>query len=245
MKKRLSALGAAGSRWADLALLLLSLVLASGTVAWAAGGAHIVDDSEVVDPGTCQLETWVTGYTVEVGGGYANATGTCTLSSLPRLEFGLQFQNVWFGGSSNNEQLLGPALKVNLIPEDKGVGLGLAFNGGVNMSTGEFELGTLVMPVSIPLNDKARINLNAGWQYIRIANSTSGLFYGAQIETKIGWEEVSLMLEVFGRQPGYTGTQMGVRWRPNDGALEFDLLAGSFFDNVNGKFFTVGVTFRY
>jgi len=231
-----------------LALLVLPLV-APDPVAWAAGGAQIVDDSEVVDPGTCQLETWITGFDVSgTGGGdagYANATNTCTLSSLPRLEFGLQFQNVWFGGSSNNEQLLGPALKVNLIPEDKGVGLGLAFNGGVNMSTGEFELGTLVMPVSIPLNDKARINLNAGWQYIRIANSTSGLFYGAQIETKIGWEEVSLMLEVFGRQPGYTGTQMGVRWRPNDGALEFDLLAGSFFDNVNGKFFTVGVTFRY
>lgn len=245
MKKRSFVLATASKRWAALTSVLLSLAFAAGTVAWAAGGAHIVDDSEVVDPGTCQLETWVSGYTVEVGGGYANATGTCTLSSLPRLEFGLQFQNVWFGGSSNNEQLLGPALKVNLIPEDKGVGLGLAFNGGVNMSTGEFELGTLVVPVSIPLNDKARINLNAGWQYIRIANSTSGLFYGAQIETKIGWEEVSLMLEVFGRQPGYTGTQMGVRWRPNDGALEFDLLAGSFFDNVNGKFFTVGVTFRY
>ena len=127
--------------------------------------------SEVVDPGTCQLETWVTGYSVEVGGGYANATNTCTLSSLPRLEFGLQFQHVWFGGTGNSEQLLGPALKVNLIPEERGVGLGLAFNGGVNMSTGAFELGTLVVPVSIPLNDKARINLNAGWQYLSFANS--------------------------------------------------------------------------
>jgi hypothetical protein len=232
-----------------LASLLLSLsllpVLVPGLVAWAAGGAHIVDDSEVVDPGTCQLETWVTGYSVETGGGYANATNTCTLSSLPRLEFGLQFQHVWFGGTSSSEQLLGPALKVNLIPEETGVGLGLAFNGGVNMSTGEFAIGTLVMPVSIPLNDKARINLNAGWQYLNFANSLNGLFYGAQIETKIGWEEVSLMLEVFGRQPGYTGTQIGLRGRPNDAALEFDLLAGSFLDNVNGKFFTVGVTFRY
>lgn len=227
-----------------LAIALLA-VLVPDLAAWAAGGAHIVDDSEVVDPGTCQLETWVSGYSVEVGGGYANATNTCTLSSLPRLEFGLQFQHVWFGGTSSSTQLLGPALKVNLIPEEQGVGLGLAFNGGVNMSTGEFEVGTLVMPVSIPLNDKARINLNAGWQYLSFANSTNGLFYGAQIETKIGWEEVSLMLEVFGRQPGFTGTQIGLRWRPNDAALEFDLLAGSFLDNVNGKFFTVGVTFRY
>lgn len=231
-----------------LAFLLLSLftVLAPGPVAWAAGGAQIVDDSEVVDPGTCQLETWVTGYSMEVGGGYANATNTCTLSSLPRLEFGLQFQHVWFGGTSSSDQLLGPSLKVNLFPQDvTGVGLGLAFNGGVNLATGELELGTLIMPVSIPLNDKARINLNAGWQFIRIAESQNGFFYGAQIESKIGWEEVSLMLEVFGREPGYTGVQMGLRWRPNDGALEFDLLGGSYFDTVNAKFFTVGVTFRY
>ncbi len=53
------------------------------------------------------------------------------------------------------------------------------------------------------------------------------------------------MPEVFARQPGFTSTQMGLRWRPNDGPLEFDLLAGSFFDTVNAKFFTVGITFRY
>jgi hypothetical protein len=240
---------AANNRWAALSLLLLSLlpslVLAPRPAAWAAGGAQIVDDSEVVDPGTCQLETWVTGYDNVGGGGYANATNTCTLSSLPRLEFGLQFQHLWYADILGSDQLLGPSLKVNLIPQDTGVGLGLAFNGGVNMATGEFELGTLIVPVSIPLNDKARINLNAGWSFIRVGQFQNALFYGAQIESKIGWEEISLMLEVFGREPGFTGAQMGLRWRPNDGPLEFDLLAGSFFDTVNAKFFTVGITFRY
>ncbi len=224
-------------------VLAAVLVFAAGAVAWAAGGAHIVDDSEVVDPGTCQLETWVAGF--DGGGGYADATKTCTLSSLPRLEFGLQFQHYWYGNTIGSDQLLGPALKVNLVPQDTGVGLGLGFTGGVNLATGEFVLGSLIVPVSIPLDDKTRINLNAGWQFFRVLEPQNGLFYGAQIETKIGWEEISLMLEVFGRQPGFTGTQMGVRWRPNDGPLEFDLLAGSFFDTVNAKFFTVGVTFRY
>ena len=252
MNRKSIASAAASNGWTALALLLLSQIPihAPGPVAWAAGGAHIVDDSEVVDPGICQLETWVTGFDVVEGGGggdgYANATNTCTLSSLPRLEFGLQFQHYWFGSTAGSDQLLGPALKVNLFPQDAtGVGLGIAFNGGVNLATGAFELGTLVMPVSIPLNEKARINLNAGWQFLRFAQSQNGFFYGAQIETKIGWEEVSLMLEVFGRAPGYTGAQMGVRWRPNDGPLELDLLAGSFFDTVNAKFFTVGITFRY
>jgi hypothetical protein len=248
MNKNAIAPAAANSRWTAFSLLLLVLLpflaLLPDPVAWAAGGAQIVDDSEVVDPGTCQLETWITGYDV-AGAGYANATKTCTLSSLPRLEFGLQFQHYWYADILGSEQLLGPALKVNLIPQETGVGLGLAFNGGVNLATGEFELGSLIMPVTIPLNDKARINLNAGWSFFRFAEIQNALFYGAQIETKIGWEEVSLMLEVFGRQPGFTGAQVGLRWRPNDGPLEFDLLAGSFFDTVNAKFFTVGITFRY
>jgi len=227
-------------------LVLLLLVCAPCSMAWAAGGAHIVDDSEVIDPGTCQLETWLAGFDGSGGGGgYADATPTCTLSSLPRLEFGLQFQHYWYGNTTGSDQLLGPALKVNLIPQATGVGLGLAFTGGVNLATGEFAIGALVMPVSIPLDDKTRINLNAGWQFFRILEPQNGFFYGAQIETKIGWEEVSLMLEVFGRQPGFTGAQMGVRWRPNDGPLEFDLLAGSYFDTVNAKFFTIGITFRY
>jgi len=231
-----------------LALLVLPLV-APDPVAWAAGGAQIVDDSEVVDPGTCQLETWITGFDVSgTGGGdagYANATNTCTLSSLPRLEFGLQFQHYWSGQTSNSDQLLGPAIKLNLIPQDQGVGLGVAFNSGVDLRTGELDWASLILPVSIPLGENARINLNAGWSYIGLARFPNALFYGAQIESKIGWEEISLMLEVFGREPGFTGAQMGLRWRPNDGPLEFDLLAGSFFDTVNAKFFTVGITFRY
>lgn len=225
-----------------LPLQILAFVVPS-SAAWSAGGAQIVDDSEVVDPGTCQLETWLTGF--DGGGGYANATNTCTLASLPRFEFGLQFQHYWYGQMSTSDQLLGPALKLNLIPEDKGVGLALEFNGGVNMRTGDLTLATMLLPVSIPLSDKARINLNAGWSYIHSAQFPNALFYGAQIESKIGWEEVSLMLEVFGRERGFTGTQVGLRWRPNDGPLEFDLLAGSFFDTVNAKFFTVGITFRY
>lgn len=238
------------SRLLVLLLLPLLAVVVPDPVAWAAGGAQIVDDSEVVDPGTCQLETWITGFDVAStggvgGGGYANATNTCTLSNLPRLEFGLQFQHYWSGQTSASDQLLGPALKLNLIPQDQGVGLGLAFSSGIDLRTGELDWASLIVPVSIPLNEDARINLNLGWSYYGFAQFQNALFYGAQIESKIGWQDISLMLEVFGREPGFTGAQVGLRWRPKDGPLEFDLLAGSFFDSVNSKFFTVGITFRY
>ena len=79
------------------------------------------------------------------------------------------------------------------------------------------------------------------------------MFWGAQVEAKVGGE-TTLMLETFGRARGATGAQMGVRWRPNDGPIDFDflvggsfdrVLAGEFLDKVSALFFTVGVTLRW
>jgi len=65
----------------------------------------------------------------------------------------------------------------------------------------------------------------------------------------VGWD-ISLMVEVFGRAPkGLVGTQMGLRYTPTikgrEGWFDFDLLAGSYFDPVSSRFFTLGVTVRY
>ena len=231
------------------ASVLATFVLASAAL--AAGGAHVVEDSEVLEPGLCQVDLWVTRF--DPGAGYANATPTCTLKSLPRLEWGAQFQHYWFNEPQVPDQLLGPTLKVNLVPEDKGVGVGVFFSSGVNLRTGDLEVATLLVPVTIPVNDHIRLNLNAGWQYLRIANTPDDLFWGAQVEAKVG-DETTLMLETFGRARGATAAQMGVRWRPNDGPIDFDFLVGSsfdrvfageFLDKVNSLFFTVGVTLRW
>jgi opacity protein-like surface antigen len=224
-------------------------VLASA--AWAAGGAHVVEDSEVLEPGQCQVDLWVTRF--GPGAGYANATPTCTLTSLPRLEWGAQFQHFWFSDKETTDQILGPNLKVNLVPEDKGVGVGVYFNSGVNLRTGDLEVATLLVPVTIPFNDHVRLNLNAGWQYLRLASIPDAFFWGAQVEAKVG-SEVTIMAETFGRALGAAGAQLGLRWRPNDGPIDFDFLvggsldkalSGEFFDSVNTLFVTIGVTLRW
>jgi hypothetical protein len=226
-------------------------MVALASAALAAGGAHVVEDSEVLEPGLCQVDLWVTRF--DPGAGYANAAPTCTLTSLPRLEWGFQFQHYWFNEPQVSDQLLGPNLKVNLVPEDKSVGVGLYFSSGVNLRTGDLEVATLLVPVTIPVNDHIRLNLNAGWQYLRLAATPDDLFWGAQVEAKVG-EETSLMLETFGRARGAAAAQMGIRWRPNDGPIDFDflvggsfdkVLAGEFLDKVSALFFTIGVTLRW
>jgi hypothetical protein len=229
---------------APLRLLLSPVVVIGGfwlgaVSAYCAGNAHIVDDSEVVEPGTCQLETWVTN--APPIGGFLNVAPACTFSSLPRLELGATFQHFWSEESRN--ELLGPSIKVNLVPEVTGVGLGLIFNAGVSLRTGDLGLASILVPVSIPLGENARVNLNAGWSYIRSDEARDALFYGAQIETKVGGE-VLLMLEAFGRTGGDVGSQVGIRWRPHDGPIDFDFVVGGLFDDLGTRFINIGVTLR-
>ena len=81
-------------------------MVALASAALAAGGAHVVEDSEVLEPGLCQVDLWVTRF--DPGAGYVNAAPTCTLTSLPRLEWGFQFQHYWFNEPQVSDQLLGP-----------------------------------------------------------------------------------------------------------------------------------------
>lgn len=210
----------------------------------AAGGAHIVDDSEVETPGVCHLETWVTRFVP--GDGYLNLAPACTAKQLPNLEIGAAFQHYW--DQTIGAPLFGPAMKVNFQPQSTGVGIGLGFNAGMNLRTGDLGLASLTMLVTLPLDENVNLNLNAGWSYLR-GDHPDALFYGGQFEAKVGWD-LSLMLEVFGRaQASQIGTQLGLRYTPSmggrEGWIDFDFLAGSFFDSTSSRFFTVGVTIRY
>ena len=221
-----------------IALLTMPFLPTGGVL--AAGGAHIVDDSEVETPGVCHLETWVTRFMP--GDSYLNLSPACTTKRLPSLEIGVVDQHYW--DQAVNAPLLGPAIKLNFRPETTGLGLGLGFNAGVNLRTGDLGLAQLIGLATIPLDEKVKINLNAGWNYLRGVTYVDSLFYGAQVEAKVGWD-VSLMVEGFGRAPGSGGFQMGLRYTPNDGWVDFDILAGSIIDSTSPRFFTVGVTVRY
>src|SRR5262245_49810926 len=227
-------------------LILAILTLLPIAEATAAGGAHIVDDSETEAPGGCHLETWVSRFVP--GDGYANASPACTTMRLPWLELGAAYQHYW--DQVIGAPLFGPALKINFQHFDnfkKTIGVGLGLNAGVNLSTGNLGYASLPVLVTVPINEKVRLNLNAGWSYLS-TEVPNAFFYGGQFVADVGWD-LSLMIEAFGRAPnGVAGMQMGLRYTPEIDLrtpFDFDLLVGSFFDQVTTRFFTIGVTVRF
>lgn len=218
---------------------LLLFALSTWSDARAAGGSHIVDDSEVETPGYCHVELWVTRFIP--GNGYANAAPACTLKQIPFLEVGLAHQDYW--SEENNAPILGPTVKVNLRPQDTGLGLGITASSGVNLSTGELNFATVVGLMSVPVNEAFRVNLNAGWSYVQ-GDMPDAFFYGAQVEVQIS-RDLMFTIEGFGRAPGIGGIQTGLRYTPKDWPIDFDLLAARFLGENQPFFFTVGVTVRF
>lgn len=221
--------------------LLLLFSLAPTSLALAAGGSHIVDDAEVEVPGLCHLETWTTFFTSNDT--YFNSAPACTTKKIPWLEIGAAFQNYW--GPTLNAPLFGPQFKVNFQSVERSeFGLGLGLNAATNLRTGDFATGSTLALFTYNVTEKARLNLNAGWSYIVTAEVPNAFFYGGQFELDVG-ADIQLMVEVFGRQPGFPGLQMGLRYTPNKGPVDVDLLVANYFDRDTTRFFTVGFTLRF
>jgi hypothetical protein len=218
---------------------MLLLALSASSSARAAGGSHIVDDSEVETPGDCHLELWVTRFVP--GTGYGNAAPACTPKRIPFLEVGMAYQDYW--SEEDNAPILGPTVKVNLRPQATGLGLAIEASTGVDVRTSVLNFASALGVMSIPISDKTRVNLNSGWSYVD-SERTHAFVYGAQVEADIGWD-VTLMIEGFGRSPGIGGLQAGLRFTPGNGPIDFDLLAARFIGAGQPYFFTVGVTVRF
>ncbi|HKP77673.1 MAG TPA: hypothetical protein VJU34_00940 [Phenylobacterium sp.] len=215
------------------------MALAVTTPAAAAGGAHVIDDAGVETPGTCHLETWVTAY--GGGRGLANVSPACTREDLPRLEIGAGLQYL---RDHPDDAIAGPALKLNLIPNGRTVGLAVTGAAGWSFRRDRFETASVVMPLSWAVSYQTEVNVNVGWMYARNAQHRHDATYGAQLNHSLA-EHLSLMVEVVGHNHLRTGGQAGLRWNPGGGPIDLDLLAGRYVDGASRSAVTLGVTVRH
>lgn len=217
-------------------LALIALVTASPAL--AAGGARVVDDAAVETPGVCNIETWFTGSTDS--NRLFQFAPACTLRVLPMLEVGGAITHSWAPGSSDT--VIAPAAKLNLVDETRR-GWGVAVSGGIGFSVdrGDVDSANINLPLTIPVG-RVRFNLNASWLWSRAEGHSA--FIGAQADWTVR-PDLDLMVEAFTRDTGRAGGQIGIRWTPGGGNVDFDLIAGRYIDGVTPTSLTAGVIMRF
>lgn len=226
-----------GGRGAILAGAAL-IALGDGTAALAAGGPRVVDDAAVETPGVCHVETWLTAST---GANrlyqYAPA---CTPRVLPMLEVGGSVTRSWAPGA--DDTVVAAAAKVNLVDETRR-GWGVAVSGGIGLSvdSGELDNANINVPLTVPVGP-VRLNLNASWLWSRAEGHAA--FVGMQADWTVR-PDLDVMVEAFARDTGRAGGQIGIRWTPVGGNVDFDVIAGRYIDGATPTSLTAGVIVRF
>ena len=223
-----------GAILAGLALI----VLTSASAARAAGGPRVIDDAAVETPGVCHVETWLTASTG--ANRLFQFAPACTPRALPMLELGGSITLTWAPGS--DDTVVGAAAKVNLHDETTR-GWGVALSGGIGFSVdrSEVDSANVNVPVTIPVG-RVRFNINTSWLWSRAEGHSA--FIGAQADWTIR-PDLDLMVQAFTRDTGRAGGQIGIRWTPGGGNVDFDLIAGRYIDGVTPTSLTAGVIARF
>lgn len=217
----------------------LCLALAAVPAA-AGGGAHVVDDDAVLDPGVCHNESWLTLAGDRPRRGLAVAAPACTFRQLPGLELALGVQHAWDNGSATG---IAPAAKYNILPAANGFGLAVSGTATVSADTGRVESYALAVPITVPVQENLLLHANLGWIGEPGGSDQHALFWGGHIEYHAA-RNLQLMAEVFGRDRGAAGAQAGLRWVRDHGRIDLDLIAGHNIDGSGASSVTIGITIR-
>lgn len=205
----------------------------------AAGGPYAVDDFEVT-PREAKVETW-TSFGDNADSLYV-VNPSYTLDVWPGIEFGAQLTR------SHEEDDWGtavaPKIKATILPLDTyGIGVGFIVTGGYNLRTDRTETYSAIVPVSVEPIDDVRVNVNLGWEHDQEAEKDL-MFWGVGTDWQIN-ENLALIGEVFGRNEGRPGFQVGVRPTVLDGKMDLHLVAGRNITDVEANWITVGLTLRF
>jgi hypothetical protein len=214
------------------------LLLLLATEAHGAGGAHVVDDAAIEDPGTCNLETWTSA--MGKGSALLTASAACTPRRFPWLQAGGWMQRTWT--RSGDDTLAGPAIKAAALPLGPGISIALSAWGGWSLGLHRLEAAGASIPLTVELGSGVTLNLNAGWEWSRTGDRHKAIV-GAQIDWSVS-EHLSLMAEGFGQIGAGAGYQAGIRWMPARW-IDVDLLVGRLSDGTARHAATMGVTVRY
>ncbi|MDX2202793.1 MAG: hypothetical protein NW223_08580 [Hyphomicrobiaceae bacterium] len=230
----LAALGSAG------------VCLAGWGQAQGAGTAFGVDTSEVSEPGSCKVETWVS--RADNQDTVVTANPACVIKFGTPIEVSAQIVRARAEGEWATS--ITPKAKARIRQSEIGsFGLALAAGSQLDAISGEQTTIFAYVPATLRLSEMVRINVNGGWLLDRVADQHY-LTYGLGVDWKLT-DMLTLTVETFGQagraeeQPVTSPRfQAGLRLRPID-TLSLDLIYGRNINGEDANWITAAVTVRF
>lgn len=226
-----------------VAVLAAGLAALAAGHAHAAGGAYVVDDVEIGNPGECKVESF--------GQGADNRDSI--FATVPACVFNLvrpvEVSSTIFRFRQDGEMGSGLSVKgkTTILPAAVGrVGLGASGGAVFNLLTDEFVGAFATIPVTYKFTDQFKLNVNAGWVYDRPIDQHL-LYWGAGIEW-VPVEKWTVIGEVF----GFAGSgvnnepraQAGLRYTPM-AAFDIDLIYGYNLTGERANWVSLGLNVRF
>ena len=227
------------------AALLIALV--GATRVEAAGTAYGVDTAEVSEVGNCKIESWLSWASNQDFLAVANPS--CVVDLSRPVEVSVNIQRARSDGEWGTS--VAPKLKTNILPSAIGrFGVAIAAGAIYDVTGNEMSGAYAYVPATLRLSDIMRINLNAGWQWDRIADRHF-FSYGAGFDLRTADNVWTLTAEIFGLlgasdsrtevQPRF---QVGMRFRPID-RFSMDLIYGRNITGENANWITLATSIRF
>jgi len=238
-------------------LLLCSGAMLTSEYARAAGGAYVVDNSEIGNPGDCEVDSWAAFASNHDFN--AIASPYCVVKLGVPVQVGALAQRSRDDGSWGTTA--SPNLKINLIPAaNHPFGLGVEAFSTWDLRSGAYTGSTVFVPFTFQLSDAFTVNVNGGWLYDGV-NKIGYATWGAGFEWIFvkGDQPLTLIGEVFGQAgnlpiPNDGGlapnaireprTQLGIRYTPQKN-IDLDVIWGHNIAGENAHWLTLGVNVRF
>jgi hypothetical protein len=211
-----------------------ALLLAAAAPAHAAGGHFRVDDAVLLEPGQCQLETWVER---EQGGArrLAHAGPGCRVGPVEAGISGDRTRNTGADGVTT----VSPQLKW-AHPLDDRWSVGLVLAGIWQTAGAGYQGGTLLVPVTWHAGDQLHVHLNLGRDLRpHAAGSTRA---GAALEWATT-QQLTLVAERL-RERQADAWRLGARWSPHAN-WSIDLSRAAPLHSATPAWWTLGLNLTF
>ena len=221
---------------ATLIAVVTALLLASH--AHASGGPYVVDDADVIDRGTCQLESFYS----RLGSGtdLAFVAPGCNVANV---EWTLGLTRARLDGETDSGIEL--QAKALLRPVSSG-GVGVAIAAGIGRglsSGGRLSDGFVNLPVTWEPVDALRLHANLGSAYSR-DDRRHTTTYGVGFDWTLS-ERLNLLGENFRDDRGASGYQLGLRPVLVPERLHLDVTWARALEGITGDWWTVGLVWAF